>query len=282
VIKLVKGELFQKENFFLVLVPSGNVTESWTIHHPIGVTDLDADDWVATRTSEVHYLMARRTSPTATATEALRAKARTEFLLQQKLIVKKDDKLCYGLDGGKTAGKVRNDVLDAADAALKHDRAVAQLEHDRAQQGKPKAAQFRYGYSRDNFLEKEDLVCEQAIRKAFASIDCKKFLDAKAPVTFRTRGGPNADQPQVKCSVVPDGTKDVTAAADTVARAIHQLLTAGPPRVKKAASTGVEPGDPGSTTSEGGAGKTPPPPPGPPPSGTTTGAAATTPPGKKP
>jgi len=218
-----------KEAFVIAVIGSKGITEQYTVHRPIGVTDLNDDAWVMTRTSDLRYLLARSHDPSQKEIDRAIAKARNDFLVAQGLLTSKGDKIFY--PPSVMGGKERNLVLDEADARLKEAKRIHKAEHDYAQRGKPKEAVY-HGFpgNRDEFLEDEALAHEKKIREKLSSEDFKKIVaPIKAKQTFRTRGGPNEDKPQVHSIYFPKG--DVDKAMDGISKLLARAAVNPMPKV---------------------------------------------------
>jgi len=215
-----------KEAFVIAVVDSNGVAEQYTVHRPIGITDLTDDDWVMTRTSELRYLLARTIDPAQKEIDRAIAKARTDYLVSKKLLLVTGEKTFYPPD--VCGGKERNLVFDEADAELKEAKRVHKAAHDYAQLGKPKAAVY-HGYpgNRGDFMPKEAKDHEKKISDATASEDFKKLIaPIKARQTFRTRGGPNEDRSQIRSHFIPAGR--IEKAIDGVSKNLSRMSVTAP------------------------------------------------------
>jgi hypothetical protein len=183
----------QIKNTFVVLVASTQYLEQLTIHHPIGITDLDNDEWVSTRTANIHYLLSRAEDPQQQKLNAVWQANRSEYLIAMSLLTKKDDKIYYQSD----LSRPRVEILDEADHGLKEDRKSHQAEHDEKHAGKPKKPVFKYSRTRDEFLNEVHRKFEKEIRSALNTKEAREFVMRGAPQTYRTRGGPLCNEEQI-------------------------------------------------------------------------------------
>lgn len=96
---------------FSWVVASGQNVRKFTVHHPVGITPLDGDDWVITASGEVPILLQRAVHPDAAAVETRRAAARQASAVSAGLArLGADGVLHYPGDNGLA----RKDVLKAA------------------------------------------------------------------------------------------------------------------------------------------------------------------------
>lgn len=211
------------EAFVIAVIDRSGTAEQYTVHRPIGITDLAPDSWVMTRTSELRFLMSRREDSTQREIDRALAQARTDFLVSKSLLIKVGDKIHY--PPSVSEGEERNLVFDRAEAELKVAKRFHKDEHDHAQLGKPKAAVY-HGYpgKREDFLEEQVKIHEKKIRDAVASEDFLKIAKPiKAKQTFRTIGGPNWDKPQVNSAHLPPGK--IERAIDGISMVLSRVST---------------------------------------------------------
>jgi hypothetical protein len=88
--EFVKESALMGDSFvFWLGSPTG--AQQWTFHRPVGVTQLDAKDWVATPTSELTYLLSRRSSEELAAWERQANLAKRKEVLASKVGRQVDD-----------------------------------------------------------------------------------------------------------------------------------------------------------------------------------------------
>jgi len=165
---------------FVVVMAGPSGVQSFTFHHPIGVTDVDAEDWVCTPTGDIPSLLARRDDPDEADRKAKRDKHRLNLVVHAGLLEKPggDGLLTYpGTDVN------RQDALAKARAEAKD--AV------KAEKGKPSPDLYI------RFLPKEVQEAESAVRNLLADEQTIRAAETKFPSSgYRTRSGPLADRDQ--------------------------------------------------------------------------------------
>jgi len=191
----------------VLIVGPGGITEQLTIHHPIGVTDLKDDDWVMTRTNEIHTLFARKDDPAEANLMIARNKRKNDYLIKQKLLQEKDGKLYYPTDGTKT----RNEWL--ADADLKF-------------QAKKKDKQSDRTGTRVDFLDEDHKEAELAIIKCLKTDEAQTYINTgEGYQSYRTRGGVYDNEDQLAIAAL--GGKQPHQVVDTLNREIHNVIGKG-------------------------------------------------------
>jgi len=184
---------------FVVVIAGPDRARTITFHHPIGVTDLEMGVWVATPTSEVPDLVARRDDPAAASIRENREEHRFESAVAAGLVTESDDgEYLY------PSGENRQAVLSAARAAAK---AAA-----KAAGTKPAAMAYLAHLSADRRVE-EDRVRDHLTKDSVVRASVVAYPDS----TYRTRSGPLADRAQRAHSRIPSGVPRA-AAEDMVSR----------------------------------------------------------------
>jgi len=192
------------DSFVVVIAGPGGV-QSFTFHHPIGVTDVDMEDWVCTATADIPSLLARKDDPDEADRKARRDRYRLELCVADGLLEKRagDGLLVYpGTDIN------RQDALAAARAAAKD--AV------KADRGKPSPDLYI------RFLDASIQEPESLVREKLADIETIRRAETQIPTSgFRTRGGPLADRDQEEVDYLNGKTRP--QASDAVTRRIFGL-----------------------------------------------------------
>jgi len=192
-LKFVAGGGPLKDSFVIVI--GGKATSrQFTIHHPIGCTDLDEWDWVITRSDEIQPLLLRAKDPDAARLNRLRGETLTEWAVENVLLKKVGDTLCY-----PTSGEVREDVLEAArkrvDKIFKADSTALERAAKQSGTAAPKPRK------RDpiDFIEGTNRTDEIKLRDYWSSSITKEAVEQRYPSTYRTRAGPlqNVDQKRI-------------------------------------------------------------------------------------
>jgi hypothetical protein len=162
---------------------AGGTPTELILHHAIGVTDLDADEWVASSPDEIAHMKTRSKDPNYA---SLIAK-RTQYIRDKAI---EDDKLVV-IDGSVYhAGEVRMERSKFLDALKKS----ALKKH----QGE-KNYKFILSVALDEADQKDPLVqMEKAYRNWVGPIQAE--AEEKFPQTYRTMKGPLSDTPQVAIS----------------------------------------------------------------------------------
>lgn len=207
----------------VVLIVSDSRVESYTMHHPIGITDLRGEEWVFSKTSEIPTLLARSHDPNQKKVDEARQKARSAYLVAQALLILKDDKLYYPSEVAE--GRERNAVLNEADSALKAAKVKEKLEFEQSKPSEEAKKNFSSKLHRDSFLSPQVLSHEQKIRAALTPEILKREVEDKCPQTYRTLGGPLSGQRQ--SSVIPGLNKDKNGAFDFLVQILHPLSMPG-------------------------------------------------------
>jgi len=181
---------------FLVMATNGTRTRSWLAHHPIGVTRLDAADWVWSTMSDVPTLLSQRSDPDADELVANRAEARLAIAVRDGL-------LGQSPDGTRLypKGKVsRAASLAAAKKAANEDHALREAEwrHEGEKGERPKKADPLAFLPPDLRPEEEDLRAHSKLERVQAEVL------VQWPDTFETRFGANFEFCQ-ESACVPGG-----------------------------------------------------------------------------
>jgi hypothetical protein len=192
---------------FVVVMAGPSGVQSFTFHHPIGVTDVDDEDWVCTPTADIPSLLARRDDPDEADRKAKRDKHRLDLVVTAGLLEKDDD------DGPLTypdTGVNRQDALAKARTEAKS--AV------KAEKGKPSPDLYI------RFLPKEVQEAESSVRKLLAEKKTIQAAETKFPASgYRTRGGPLADRDQEEVDYLSGLSRP--QASDAVVKRIFGLDT---------------------------------------------------------
>jgi hypothetical protein len=164
-------------------VPGGKSTEV-ILHHPIGVTDLDRDDWVLSSPEEVSQMKSRSKDPNATSLSDKRtAYIRAEAISSGELVESNGSVHYAGLLGQLPRGKFLDDLKKKA--LKKHE--------------KEKDYKYILKLALDEETEFTDLVkAEKDYRQWVVSV--QKEADERFPQSFRTAKGPLEDVKQTAIS----------------------------------------------------------------------------------
>jgi Rad3-related DNA helicase len=180
--------------FLVMVIAPGGVQRSMTYHHPIGYTNLSADEWVCTPTNDVADLLLRAVHPEEETVKKNRGKFRIEMAqgCDPPLLKMVGTNLCY------PNGENRRDALSAAEAARKAYRSglsKKDLEKDRK--------------TAVEFLSQELQTAERALNNFYKSKECVKACEEKYPYSpYETCSGVLADRKQVASWVVGKTTNE--------------------------------------------------------------------------
>jgi len=184
---LLKGSL-------TVIISDGSFTRTFVMHHPIGKTDLDGGDWVTSPVEEIPILVARADDPDAQRTAQMRAAYREHLasLQEPKILVEKEGIMCY------PSGAARGDVVRAArKLAADSESAHRPPKGGEGSAGGTEAVKASYV----EFIP-EPIKAEEMKYLEFSKKDSTvSMVMGKYPDDYRTMGGVNADQPQVRASI---------------------------------------------------------------------------------
>jgi hypothetical protein len=196
-----------KDASVVLIVGPGGITEEMTIHRPIGITDLQDDDWVMTRTNEIHTLFARKDDPSEANLTIARNKRKNDYLIQNKLLMEKDGKYFYPQDEVKT----RNDYLAEADLKFR-----AKKKDDKSEQTG----------TRVDFLDEKQKEAELSIIKFLKTEAAQTYINSgDGHQSYRTRGGVYDNEDQI--AITSLGGKQPHQVVDTLNREIHNVIGKG-------------------------------------------------------
>lgn len=202
----LKSQKHLKGAFVIAVIAPDDVQEQFTVHHPIGITNCEENDWVMTRSSELHYLAARAQDPKQQQVTTARNERKNKFLVHKQLLEEKDGKLYYPKDYTKT----RNEYLAEAELHMKADK-------------RPKGARKP---KRSDYLDEDQKEAEERILKALASKESQLFIESETGIqTFRTRGGVLEDQEQIAIKALTGKTP--AQAFDITTRLVFKTVGRG-------------------------------------------------------
>jgi len=187
----------------VILIVGPNQTYQYTICRPIGLTDLDADEWTIMMTNHVSPTLARSGDPNKAKVDRQRSILRTELAVGIGLLSKKevDDKVQIYYPKGV---ELRSSILAVADSQRK--MKVSQLKAELKALPKVGSDDQRQKLSSEiqrfsdliPFLKEQDQIDERALRKWWNSPAVEQEISEKFPYTHRTLTGPFGDRDQVK------------------------------------------------------------------------------------
>jgi len=160
----------------MVIVADGSKTRSFTIHHPIGITGLDAGDWIISDSSDIPDLLDRRKDADASRMQQLRSRERQLLAVKAGLLTYNADTDVFTYPGGTER-----------DGALASART------------KQKLAGGTGGASAGGitaFLDEPAKAFEVAVEAFFKRDDVVLEVFKKYPDDYQTCAGPNRDRPQ--------------------------------------------------------------------------------------
>jgi len=204
----LKGATNLKDSFVICCVAPNEVQEQFTVHHPIGLTDCQAGDWVMTKSSDLHYLLSRTEDPNQLKVNTARNERKNLHLVTKK-ILEKDEKGAYYYPSDRV--KTRNEYLSEAEL------------HMRADKTETKGARPP---NRVDYLGEPQMKAEIAILKQLKTEEAQTFIKAaEGSQSFRTRGGILEDQDQLP--IVAMAGASPAKAYDTVVKSIFKVIGQG-------------------------------------------------------
>jgi vacuolar-type H+-ATPase subunit H len=166
---------FPKKEAFVVVIATSNGAVQMTFHHPIGSTKLGEEEWVATESSQVHYLFKRAENPGKKSTEVARQKWQQARAVESKLLEVAENEVYFF---GQQALGSRRELTKKARSAAKDD-------------GKTSPESY-VSYLPDNIRELETNLLAQ-LRNKEVIAECER-LNPLPP--HETVGGLHENQPQ--------------------------------------------------------------------------------------
>jgi len=190
---------FPKKEAFCVVIASDNGLVQMTYHHPIGITELDEDSWIATESEQIHYLFERKIDPRRKTTDANRQIHQLAAAVTASLLERTEDGeyVFHGQTAhGSRKALIRQARLDAKDAGQNSPESYIQHLPDDVRELE---RQFR------RFMVNETVKANAAIAHPYPA--------------FATRSGLHATQEQVAVAFLEG--KDYDEAREAV---INRLL----------------------------------------------------------
>jgi len=190
---------------FVVVMAGSYGVQSFTFHHPIGVTDVDHEDWVCTPTGDIPSLLSRQDDPDEADRKAKRDKHRLDLAVAAGLLTKT----------GSEGQLVYPDTEINRQDALAKARALAK-DAVKAEKGTPSPDLYI------RFLHTSVQGPEANLRKFLASKEAIHKAEIKFPSSgYRTRSGPLADRDQEAVAYLTGKTE--TQAQDAAVKRIFGL-----------------------------------------------------------
>ena len=221
------------EAFVVLISRIGFRPVQMTFHHPIGETQLDDGEWVATPSESIPFLLARTENPYEKSVMEKRRESVLRNVTRALLDEREDGEMSYrGTNISRTAtlALARKRQATAWKSAKADNRAEFE-EYLRknypelppqSKQQKLMGVKFPTPAKPplDNFLDSDVITLENKIRALSNKIAESAELQEKYPIPeFETMGGPLGDQPQVVIAGLQD--LDTSMAMDAVIRRVH-------------------------------------------------------------
>jgi hypothetical protein len=171
-----------------IIVSDGVNTASYTVHHPLGKTKLEVEDWVLTPTGDIQTLVDQRKNPDASRLDTMRRESRLRMAVASGLILEMPDgAIVYPQGGG-----IRTRILEHVKRLADEDHATTQVQWTKAgaKGDKPKKKSHLL------FMVEIDRNQEEAVLAYMAQDNVVKASEAQWPDTFYTCSGQNFDQMQ--------------------------------------------------------------------------------------
>jgi len=197
-----------KDSFVIAVIGGDQLIHQYTIHRPIGFTDLDDDDWVCSRTGDIQDLLSRQDDPGREA----RQKAVTGFLIEKVVGELQSEYPISIVDGVVMLdGHPRPEVLKPAHKAVK----------DKGMDHMNGAFPTYIG-----FLNRKIQAAETEFWLMINDPKWKEWADSQfSKSTYRTMGGPKADRPQFAAFGLKSKSKQ--EALDVISRRIWSAVNEG-------------------------------------------------------
>jgi hypothetical protein len=193
-LKFVTGGGPLKDSFVIV-IGGKNTLRQYTVHHPIGVTDLDGFDWIITRSDEVQSLMQRIKDPDAPRLNQLRSELLTDYAVSQSLLKKdKEGNLLY-----PQTMERRDKVLGDARKHVDKDFEKTSKAWEKLKESKGSSALKPKKKDPIDYVEGENRSDELKLREYWKQPITQAAVDKEYPTVYRTRSGPlrNEDQKRI-------------------------------------------------------------------------------------
>jgi hypothetical protein len=181
--------------------PDGETPSEYIFHRPIGVNNLDDDDWVSSTPSDVELLEVRKTSPNTKKLSALRIQFKREKAVAANLVQVAGD----GSSLRYPSGTARTDFLkpyrDKAEKSSKTANAAITEWKQMNKKSRPSNPPVKidvndFIFTELNASSSDDAKAEIAFTKFMSGDDLNIQARAKHPDLFVTKKGTTADVPQ--------------------------------------------------------------------------------------
>jgi len=182
------GEDSSLKDSFILMVTDGKHTQQMTVHHPIGVTNMDNEEWVATDSSGVPHLLSSKEHPFKEKYDRAIDKLITSIASRHSYVE-------YKLDGvelkhdGVSQFKL---VTDARNKARVYWKEMIPMpkDWDQSSEGawkRPALPEFFYLHFLDKKLVADEIIYQRIER----SLELRRELEQMFPIPlFENRGGP--------------------------------------------------------------------------------------------
>jgi hypothetical protein len=191
-----KGENLREA--FVVAFCSNKTSRQFTVHHPIGVTDLNDFDWVVTPTEEIDELIDRAKDPSYSRLVELRKQFRQRAAVEKGLVkVDPNNGHLIFPKCGEDRDVLMSFCREQADKSIEGDivkwrKSYEKLPEGTAKPPKPTPPDVLTFFKEDVAQE------ERALRKFLNDPILMKAAEEEYPQTFRTRHGPLQDRDQTR------------------------------------------------------------------------------------
>lgn len=228
-------------NSFKIVLAYPNGSKQFTVHHPIGITDLEDHDWVLTESTMVHDLLDRQKDPALQRLQEARRGHLYKLAVEAKKLDSKDNAYVYPKSG------LNRDALIAAARRLA-DKSIEK----KVQQWKASTEALPKGEKRPPKPTPPDPIDFFRVEVKKEELDLREFLKDPAnikkaeeeyPQTFRTLGGTLRDQPQARINE-KGKIVDQIEVIDQLVRYINTFEVQGgvPPAPKRSIEASVSEG----------------------------------------
>lgn len=213
----------QLKDAFAVASVNGQRTVTYVFHHPIGITDLDDEDWVCSLAEDIPHLLSRTKDPRQKEVDQARVAIKDAYLTSKLLLQVNEGEYCYP-DAVFKEKKVRRALLRQVNNEYEAEARSEKLKLiNEYGSDSDLVKNFHPSKSREDFMPAGMKDHEAKIAKELSSKEATEFLRSRDPQKFRTKGGVYENKPQVACRALK-GISDRARAFDRVNRTLKNAF----------------------------------------------------------
>jgi hypothetical protein len=179
----------------IFIIADGKYQRKMILHHPIGVTDLDENDWVLSEPDDIRQMLLQKENPSIKNFKATALKdLELDFKWSVELYEKKGDSIfAIDRDGNINRRRIVSDAKDSARRAFREDNPVVKAEKGKKQpKAIPVPETLWLDYVQPRLREDELRFYKESNPSALNKVVERMIRNDP----FRTRKGPFGDQPQ--------------------------------------------------------------------------------------